>query len=93
MNGYEWHVHRREHNYRSISGNFVKFSSSVKRLSEKIYSQQAVYTPYTPMELGDRCQQIETAVSAGKFEEIEDLIALFDQAIAEVDKYLQSNRK
>jgi serine/threonine-protein kinase len=47
MNGYEWHVHRREHNYRSISGNFVKFSSSVKRLSEKIYSQQAVYTPYT----------------------------------------------
>jgi two-component system OmpR family response regulator len=48
MNGYEWHVHRREQNYRSTSGNFVKFSSSVNRLSEKIYSQQAVYTAYTP---------------------------------------------
>jgi hypothetical protein len=49
MNGYEWHVHRREQNYRSTSGNFVKFSSSVNRLSEKIYSQQAVYTAYTPV--------------------------------------------
>jgi cytochrome c553 len=50
MNGYEWHVHRREQNYRSTSGNFVKFSSSVNRLSEKIYSQQAVYTAYTHLE-------------------------------------------
>ncbi len=42
------------------------------------------------MQLGERCEQIEAAVSAGRFEDIEALVGLFDQAIIEVDHYLQS---
>ena len=67
------------------SGDFTLVGTAAHKLKSSAHTVGA-------MELGDRCQQIETAVSAGQFEEIEDLIGLFDQAIAEVDKYLQSTR-
>ena len=47
MTGYELHDHRRKTDFRSLGVHFANFSSSVNRISEEIFSQQAVYMPYT----------------------------------------------
>jgi hypothetical protein len=47
MNGYELRDHRGEQIFRAIGGYFANFSSSVNRISEEIYSRQAVYLSFT----------------------------------------------
>ena len=47
MDGYELHGHLSEQLFRAVGEYFANFSSSVGRISEEIYSQQAVYLPYT----------------------------------------------
>jgi len=42
MTGYELHDHRRKTDFRSLDVHFANFSSSVNRISEEIFSQQAV---------------------------------------------------
>lgn len=42
--------------------------------------------------LADRCDEIETAVTIGRFEEINQLVGLFDETIVEVDRYLQAHQ-
>ena len=47
MDGYELRDHHSQQRLRPIGGYFENFYSSVSRISEKIYSQQAVYLSYT----------------------------------------------
>jgi hypothetical protein len=47
MDGYELRDHRSQQRLRPIGGYFENFYSSVSRISEEIYSQQAVYLSYT----------------------------------------------
>jgi hypothetical protein len=47
MDGYELRDHRSQQLFRPIGGYFANFSSSAGRISEAIYSQQAVYLSYT----------------------------------------------
>ena len=47
MDEYELHDHLSELLFRAVGGYVANFSSSVSRISEKSYSQQAVYLSYT----------------------------------------------
>jgi len=47
MDEYELHGHLSEQLLRLIGGYFENFYSSVNRISEEIYFQQAVYLSYT----------------------------------------------
>ncbi|MFT5334288.1 MAG: hypothetical protein ACI9GB_002195 [Halioglobus sp.] len=47
MNGYKLRDHLSEQIFRAIGGYFANFSSSINRISEEIYSRQAVYLSYT----------------------------------------------
>lgn len=43
-------------------------------------------------ELGDQCEQLEVAVNDGRFEDVGELLLLFEQALVRVDDYLESCR-
>ena len=47
MDEYELHGHLSEQLFRAVGGYVANFSSSVSRISEESYSQQAVYLSYT----------------------------------------------
>ena len=47
MSRYDLYDHRRKTEFRSLGGHFANFSSSVIRISEEIFSQQAVCMSYT----------------------------------------------
>ena len=47
MDGHKLCDHLSEQLFRAIGGYFENFYSSLGRISEKIYSQQAVYLSYT----------------------------------------------
>ena len=46
MDGYELHGHLSEQLFRAVDGYVANFYSSVSRISEDIYFQQAVYMSY-----------------------------------------------
>lgn len=55
MNENDLHDYRREQDFRTIGGdstNFYSSASSVDRVSEEIYSQQAFYMPYAFARIG-----------------------------------------
>ena len=64
MVGYELHGHLSEQLFRAIGGYFANFSRSVARISEKTYSQQAVYLSYTSQYLAARISNVRPHQSA-----------------------------
>jgi hypothetical protein len=63
MDGYALCDHLSEQLFRAIGGYFENFYSSLGRISEKIYSQQAVYLSYTSWL--DNCDEVWLGLSRG----------------------------
>ncbi|CAA0102848.1 Sensor histidine kinase RcsC [Halioglobus japonicus] len=67
----------------SQSGNFAQVGAAAHKLKSSARAVGAI-------QLGNRCEEIEAAVNDGHIEEVEGLVELFNQAMVEVDHYLQS---
>ena len=64
MDEYELHDHLSEKLSRAIGNYVANFSSSVSRISEETYSQQAVYLSYTSQYLAARISNVRRHQSA-----------------------------
>jgi CheY-like chemotaxis protein/HPt (histidine-containing phosphotransfer) domain-containing protein len=64
------------------SGAFARIEAAAHKLKSSARSVGA-------LALGDQCEHIETAVKNGQFAAVKDLLRLFDQAFAAVDRFLE----
>jgi PAS domain S-box-containing protein len=80
------------HNSASISSDLHTAwqSADFKNVGAAAHKLKSSARTVGAMALGEMCEKIETAVTAERFEHIGELIELFNEAIAEVDRHLQS---